>query len=78
MFISPLEPNVILNTLSQTPLILKQYSVIAVLVIIPRIVLSVRHIGKVTDTHDVTRLSRSWSVIETLNMSGDRYDDRPS
>jgi len=39
VYISLLEPNVMLNTLSQTPSILKQYSVIAVLVVIPRIVL---------------------------------------
>jgi hypothetical protein len=39
VYISLLEPNVILNTLSQTPSVFKQYSVIALLVVIPRIVL---------------------------------------
>lgn len=77
MFIFPLEPNVILNALSQTPLTLKQYSVIAVLVI-PRTVLSIRHIIKFSNTHDVARLLRSWSMTEPLNTSDDRYDDRPS
>jgi hypothetical protein len=66
VFVSPPELCVILNTLSQMPLIFKQYSVIAVLVIIPRIVLSIRHIGKVSNTHDLTRLSRSWVHDRTL------------
>jgi hypothetical protein len=70
VFISSQEQNVILITWSQTPLLLKQYSVIAVLVIIPHAVLSVRHIGKVSNTHDVARVLRSSTMTEPLTVRG--------